>query len=249
MSRSMDTTHQDHPAMRTLLPLLGLIWSLGHLAAEEPVVLKANLRFPAAGAERVFALTIDDGPFPTGAPVLMEAMAKVGWKATFCVMGQFVDAHPDIAKRMVAEGHEVASHSYSHPYFDKLTPEQIDDQLTRTHAAILKATGVAPIYFRAPGCNLSPEQTTRINQTYGYRILGVSFDSRDWAKPPAGEVTKRMLEGGIANGDIVLVHEVFPQSMKELPDIIAALAAKGYRSVTISRLIALKAGAPAPAAK
>jgi len=225
------------------LQLAALVCLAALAATAEDINIKAQLRFPASGQEKVFALTIDDGPRPDGAPVLMAAMAKVGWKATFCVIGRFVDEQPAIAKRMIAEGHEVANHTYSHSYFNKMTIEQIDEDVAKGHAAILKATGVAPIFLRAPGINITAEQMDHLHEKFGYRFLATSFDSRDWAKEPAGVVTKRLLDGKLQNGDIVLAHEVFPQSLKELPDIIATLAAQGWRSVTVSQLIKLKAKA------
>lgn len=182
----------------------------------------------------VFALTFDDGPLPESTPVLLDALAQTGMRATFCVEGRYVAKHPELLRRIVAGGHEVANHSYTHPDFMSLTLAQAQSEITRTDDAIRAVLGHTTPYFRPPFGALSKEQGTWATQN-GYQVLMWSADSRDWMKPAPGEVTKRILTEA-QSGATVLAHESFPQSVREMPALLEQLKARGLRSVTVSEL-------------
>lgn len=213
-------------ALLTLVACAGEAWLVGG----PPLLPEAT-----AGAPRTIALTFDDGPVPGASERLLDALRAHGWKATFCVLGSQVAQHPGLAKRMLDEGHELANHSWSHRKPTDLDEQALLDEVNRATAAIEGATGQRPVLYRPPYLALRPEQGALINRTCGLLVLTETWNSLDWQRPPPGAVRERMLSG-IPNGSIVLAHESFPQSVAEMPGIIAELAARGYRSVTVSQL-------------
>jgi len=97
---------------------------------------------------RVVAITFDDGPSPYTAQVL-DILARYQVKATFFVIGQNVERHPELASRIVAEGHEIGNHTYSHPLAGAIeTPQRFEGELDRTATVIRAAAGVSPTLFR-----------------------------------------------------------------------------------------------------
>ena len=108
---------------------------------------------PVEGKE--IAFVIEDGPLPQTTPLLLDALKKLGMKATFAVTGKNVEAYPDIARRIVADGHELANHTFSHPDLSGLKPEDLVREMRADEQAILRVTGVRPRYFRATDGELS----------------------------------------------------------------------------------------------
>src|SRR6266446_10651372 len=96
------------------------------------------------------AMTFDDGPSATLTPKLLDLLAARHIKATFFVIGENVAEHPEIVARAVREGHEIGNHSWSHPYFARMSDDAIRSQLKRTDEAIVNATGVRPKLLRPP---------------------------------------------------------------------------------------------------
>src|SRR6185436_1535956 len=96
------------------------------------------------------AMTFDDGPSATLTPKLLDLLAAHHIKATFFVLGEMVAEHPEILARAAREGHEIASHSWSHPNFAKMSQESVRSQLQRTDDEIKNTTGKRPTLFRPP---------------------------------------------------------------------------------------------------
>jgi peptidoglycan/xylan/chitin deacetylase (PgdA/CDA1 family) len=220
-----------------LAHLIGVLLLAASAYAGEPWLVGGPPLLPeaASGAPRTISLTFDDGPVPGASEVLLDALRAHGWHATFCVLGSQVAKHPELARRMIDEGHELANHSWSHRKPTDLDDATLLDEVDKATAAIVAATGVKPGLYRPPYLALLPAQGSLINRTCGLLVLTETWNSLDWQRPPPGAVRERMLSG-IPNGSIVLAHESFPQSVAEMPGIIAELAARGYRSVTVSAL-------------
>src|SRR6186713_1076398 len=104
------------------------------------------------------ALTFDDGPNATLTPKLLDLLAARHLKATFFVVGQNAADHPEILKRAVREGHEIANHSWSHPNLGKMSDEAVRRELRRTDETINAAIGVRPTLFRPPYGSITPRQ-------------------------------------------------------------------------------------------
>jgi peptidoglycan/xylan/chitin deacetylase (PgdA/CDA1 family) len=200
-------------------------------------------------------MTFDDGPHPQHTPRLLDMLKQRGIKATFFVVGQNAAQYPEILKRIAAEGHELANHSYTHPILNPLGEGGIREQLDKTHQAVLGATGVTMKLLRPPYGALTENMRRWTHQTFGYRTILWDVDPLDWKVRDAGRVQSEIL-GHARAGSIVLAHDIHKSTVDAMPETLDGLAAKGFKFVTVSELIAMDkpgaakpAPAPAPAAK
>ena len=189
-----------------------------------------------AGSE--IAMTFDDGPHPKLTPMLLDMMKERGIKGTFFLVGKNVAEYPEIAQRIVAEGHEVANHSWAHPQLTKLAPDALKKEIADTNAAIYQATGIQTTLMRPPYGAINAAITKRINEEFGLTIAMWSVDSIDWRIRNAEHVTKLITEKA-APGAIILAHDIHPSTVQAMPAVFDTLSAKGYKFVTMSELIAL----------
>jgi peptidoglycan/xylan/chitin deacetylase (PgdA/CDA1 family) len=160
------------------------------------------------------ALTFDDGPDPVQTPKMLDLLAEHHVKATFCLVGRNVVAHPELVRRIVAEGHTLCNHTWRHSLtLGKQQPAVIRADLQRTNAAIRAAVpGAAIKYLRAPGGNFTPAFVT-VAAGLGMRSIYWQVDPRDWDHP-AGESAAAhrakvvtMIKRNVHEGAIVLSHD------------------------------------------
>jgi len=214
-----------------------------HMGASSGVTLN---RIPVNGP--YIAITFDDGPHGTLTPRLLDMLRERNIKATFYVCGNNAELYPDLLRRMIAEGHEIGNHSYNHPNLGKMSQEQVRSQLSRTHEAIVRATGIAPRTMRPPYGSFTQAQREWAMKEYGYPTVLWSVDPFDWKKPGAGAITSRIL-AGTGNGGIILAHDIHSQTIDAMPATLDGLLSKGYRFVTVSQLRAMRIdSAPQPSA-
>lgn len=215
----------------SILLFLIPLWSWGQ---EETLVIGGDLPLPLPVAGRKIALIFDDGPISGNTATILDALKKFGMKATFSVVGKNVRSNPELARRIVAEGHELANQTWSHPEFSALSQEQILAELHQADEVIFRTTGVHARYFRPPDGKLS-EENTELIKAEGYEVLQPTFDSGDWRSPPPGAVRKAILDG-VTPGAIILAHDSFPRSVAEMPGILEELSKRGFRSFTVTEL-------------
>lgn len=190
------------------------------------------------------AMTFDDGPHGANTPRLLEMLKQRGIKATFFCVGQCVAEYPEIAKRIVEEGHEIASHSWSHPQLSSMSEASVRDQLERTHQAIKQATGIAPKVFRPPYGAFTLRQRNWANAVYGYKTILWDVDPLDWKIRNASHVQSEILRQTVP-GSIILSHDIHKSTIDAMPATLDALLAKGYKFVTVSELLAMDKPVPA----
>jgi peptidoglycan/xylan/chitin deacetylase (PgdA/CDA1 family) len=189
------------------------------------------------------ALTFDDGPHGTNTPRLLDMLKQRNVKATFFCVGQCVAEYPDIAKRIVDEGHEIASHSWSHPNLIPMSEANVRDQLERTHQVIKQATGVEVKDFRPPYGNFTQRQRNWAHATYGYKIIMWDVDPLDWKVRSASHVENEIVRR-TQQGSIILTHDIHKSTVDAMPSTIDALLAKGFKFVTVAELTAMDKPAP-----
>ena len=102
------------------------------------------------GYQPYIAMTFDDGPHATNTPRLLDILRRRNIKATFYVIGENVDRYPHLTRRIVAEGHEIGNHTYTHRNLKSLNDRQVLTEMTRTRSSIIRATGIAPRTMRPP---------------------------------------------------------------------------------------------------
>ncbi|MFG1928548.1 polysaccharide deacetylase family protein [Cryptosporangium sp. NPDC048952] len=153
------------------------------------------------------ALTFDDGPDPHWTPQVLALLRKNHIKATFCLIGVNVKAHPDLVRKIAVDGHTLCNHTMRHDLNLKTKSRSvIDADLRATSRLITRASGgVRPTYFRAPGGNWSATIVSVARQQ-GMALLGWVVDPRDWAKPPSSTIVTRV-RAGVGPGTIVLMHD------------------------------------------
>jgi peptidoglycan/xylan/chitin deacetylase (PgdA/CDA1 family) len=152
------------------------------------------------------ALTFDDGPHPEGTPAVLEVLAAAGARATFFLIGEQVERRPELAARILSEGHAVALHGYRHRLQLRLTPAAVAQDLQRGAAAIEDAAGMAPAWHRPPYGIYSPAGLRAARQA-GLSPLLWSRWGKDWRKfTTPGRIARRATRGAIG-GDVILLHD------------------------------------------
>src|SRR3989440_5011502 len=189
------------------------------------------------------ALTFDDGPNATLTPKLLDLLAARHLKATFFVVGQNAADHPEILKRAVREGHEIANHSWSHPNLGKMSDEGVRRELQKTDDAIVAAIGKRPTLMRPPYGSITARQKKWIHEEFGYRIIIWDVDPLDWKRPGPSVVTARILKETKA-GSIVLSHDIHPPTIEAMPATFDQLMRKGFKSVTVTELLGMATPIP-----
>lgn len=125
-----------------------------------------------------WALTFDDGP-SNYTSQLLDILDKYGIKATFCMMGAHVEKYPEIVKRAYESGHQIASHTYSHPHLMSLTNEQIINEVRATEEAIMNVIGIKPRYLRPP-FGEADDRVKALLKAMGYKVLLWNVDPTDY---------------------------------------------------------------------
>lgn len=209
---------------------------------EDPETPPANAYMRGDPRQRLVALTFDDGPDGVFTPRILDVLRQNHAPATFFVVGNRVTAHPDIVRRMVAEGHELGNHSFNHPMLSKLTPAQITNELNTTNDAVRRITGSPMHVVRPPYGEVQPVVTDTATGL-GYRVVLWDIDSLDWKH---GQTTHGVLANTVPNfrnGAIILHHsagghgEDLTDTIEALPTEIRTLRSQGYRIVTVSELL------------
>ncbi|WP_395750369.1 polysaccharide deacetylase family protein [Prosthecobacter sp.] len=186
----------------------------------------------------LIAITFDDGPDPVLTPRLLDLLKERHIHATFFLVGKNAAAFPEVVKRIVAEGHEVGNHSWSHPLFTQMSKESVDSQLQRTHDAIVKACGVAPLLYRPPYGAVGATQKARIEKTFGYSAILWDVDPQDWQHPRSAQKVYNAIHKQTKNGSIILCHDIHETTIAAMPATLDDLTARGFRFATVTQLIA-----------
>jgi|GEM_PF-807262 len=195
---------------------------------------------PPAGAEKVIALTFDDGPWETTTEQVLSILQQNSIKATFYMVGQAVQAHPEIAKKVAAAGHAIGNHTWRH-LMDDMDELTAAEEMGNTARLIYQTTGVRTALMRPPGGNLTGSLVP-YSQKKGYSINMWSADSSDYYAS-----TPLIIDNVLSNarsGGIVLMHDGGgdrSQTVAALPQIISSLQKQGYKFVTVPELMQLQA--------
>ena len=184
------------------------------------------------------AMTFDDGPNPETTPQLLQMLRERNIKATFFVLGNMVAKHPEVLKMIADEGHEIGSHSWSHPQLTRISQAAVDKELGNTSEAIFQVTGKKPIYLRPPYGSMKPTLRTYIEDKYGLTIVNWAVDPNDWKNRNSQAVYDAIM-AQVKPGAIVLAHDIYPTTVAAMPRVLDDLIAKGYKFGTISDLVAM----------
>jgi peptidoglycan/xylan/chitin deacetylase (PgdA/CDA1 family) len=208
-------------------------------ATDTPPPASPAISYSAVHLDGPFiAMTFDDGPNGKLTPALLDILAERHLHATFFVIGENAETHPEILQRAMREGHEIGNHSWSHPAFAKMRDESVRRELQKTDDAIRVAIGARPVLMRPPYGSITARQKQWIYSEFGYRIILWDVDPLDWKRPGPAVVTNRIVRG-TRPGSIILSHDIHPGTIKAMPETFDRLLAKGFKFVTVSELISM----------
>jgi len=196
------------------------------------------------------ALTFDDGPDPDWTPQILDILKEKGVKASFFIIGQSAAAYPNLVQRILAEGHDIGNHTFTHPNLGDLPEALVRLEINATERLFEALTGRSMRLFRAPFLG-DAEPTTadelvpiKIAQSMGYVTVGLHVDPNDWQGPSADQIIARVVAqvsdpNPDIRGHIILLHDSGgdrSQTVAALPELIDTLRAKGYQLVPVSEL-------------
>lgn len=228
------------PAITVLLWRWSIPLAVGQLVLSHVLVIYATLRPNVqwlgdvitcfATESREVWLTIDDGPSTDTAAVL-EVLARHDAKATFFVKGSLVEENRDAVKAMLAAGHSVANHSFSHPSgtFWCLPPSRIAREIASADAVLSTIEGTSRRWFRAPVGMKNPAVHPELRKR-GMRLIGWTVRGFDALSSDPSEIIGRIVPR-LRPGAIIVLHQGRPHSAATIEKVIAAIRAEGYEIV------------------
>ncbi|MBV6697038.1 bifunctional polysaccharide deacetylase/glycosyltransferase family 2 protein [Kitasatospora aureofaciens] len=194
------------------------------------------------------ALTFDDGPDPRWTPKILDVLHRAGVHATFFVVGTQAAAHPELVQRMIAEGHQLGVHTFTHTDLGaapawRRTLELREAQLTLAGAAGVTSSLLRPPYSSTADA-LDDPGWSAVQQAgrEGYLTVLTTQDSEDWRRPGVGEIVKNATGGPGNQGQILLMHDAGgdrSQSVAALDGVLSTLKARGFRFTTVSDAVGL----------
>lgn len=224
-----------------LLPLEE--WEVPALPADAPVPLEEpapsapEQALPAepdhSGQRPTVALTFDDGPRRSTTTALLDGLEERGVKATFFVIGEQLPGCEDILRRMDEAGHQIGIHTYDHVALTGLNAADFADQVDRTRAVLKEALGHNDFLLRPPYGMVD----AGVKKRAGCPIILWSVDPTDWDDKDAERIVDHVT-GKARDGDIILLHDIYPTSVEAALRIVDALHQKGFLFVTVDELAA-----------
>lgn len=177
------------------------------------------------------AITFDDGPTPGVTERVLAELKKRDLRASFFMIGRNVKNNPDLAKRVLDEGHEICNHSYTHPKLDSLSDDRVREEILMCQDAIYKATGYTPVWLRPPYGAF--RNKSHIAKDLGLGIAMWSVDPRDWAQPGAQRITDSIVTQA-RPGSIILCHDLHNQTAEAVPNILDRLLDRDFEFINMS---------------
>ena len=203
-------------------------------------IKKAKVYYHYQTIAPYLSITFDDGPNKYQTPKVLKILKKYNIKATFFVIGENVEYQKDILRQVHKEGHEIGNHFYTHDNINKLTKDQIRENIALNNELIYKTIGVKPKLVRPPygivNDNLK-EVCGELNMSI--IIWTDDKDSKDWALTKDSEIINNLTKK-VKNGDIFLFHDSnkkFTNTLSAIDVIIPTLQKKGYKFVSVSTLL------------
>jgi peptidoglycan/xylan/chitin deacetylase (PgdA/CDA1 family) len=194
--------------------------------------------------EKIVAITFDDGPHPVFTPLILDILAKYQAKASFFVTGKKASIYPEIIRREVNEGHEVANHTYNHIINPNISAAKLEAELVQTDNVIQTIIGYKPTLYR-PVAGYYNDVIVDTALKNGKLVVLWSWhqDPKDWDHTPASKITRHVTEA-VRPGDVIVLHDWHYnelaktcQTVIALEKILEFLYKNGYQCVTVSEML------------
>ena len=185
--------------------------------------------------DKCVSLTFDAAWGNEDTQQLIDIMCKYNVKATFFVVGSWVDKYPESVKALSEAGHEVMTHSDDHAHFSKLSTSEIYENVNTSCDKIEAVTGTRPKLFRCPYGEYD-DHVIQALADLGMKTIQWDVDSLDWKEIPADQILQRV-RSGVQPGSIILFHNAAKHTPEALPSVIEYLLQNGYSIVPVSELL------------
>ena len=190
------------------------------------------------------ALTFDDGPRSSTTGPLLDGLALREVPATFFLVGNRIPGNEDLVRRMAAEGHQIGIHTYDHVELKGLSRQDFDLQVGKTRALITQVVGEGNYWLRPPYGLMDKSA----EGWCGGPVILWSVDPEDWKDGDVARIVSAVVEH-TRDGDIILMHDLFPASETAALQVVDALLAKGFCFVTVEQLMDQRGVVPQPGAR
>ncbi|HPT83994.1 MAG TPA: polysaccharide deacetylase family protein [Limnochordia bacterium] len=229
-------------AVLGVVTLFAVLWFyVYHGFGYQPNIYRVGNR-----ASNKVAITFDDGPSREFTPAILDILREYDVPATFFMVGSHVEKYPDIARRIVEEGHAVGNHTQNHRNLPTLSTIELQKELMDATAVIAEVTGEYPLYVRPPR-GMYDARFRRMAKLLGQEIVLWSISTRDWRFGVTASYIERLVERQVRGGDIILFHDSGALLRNEggdrratvmaLPRVIEIIRAKGLEIVPLAELL------------
>ena len=212
--------------MLALSLLLGAI-----IRGQPPAVLSADGPAQIETDRPLIALTFDDGPRRSTTETLLDGLAERGVKATFFLVGEMIPGCEDLIRRMAEEGHQIGAHSYDHVYLTGLNAADFARQVDRTETLLSELLGGGNFALRPPYGMIDNGVEKRCDSP----LILWSIDPEDWDDKNVERIVNHIVSQA-QDGDIILLHDIYPSSVEAALRTVDALHQKGFLFVTVEEL-------------
>lgn len=171
-------------------------------------------------------LTFDDGPHPVNTPRLLDVLKENQVLATFFIVGRMAEKYPEIVRRTIDEGHQVANHTFFHSPLDLLSGNEMLASMRRCDLVLNHIGNTSPGWCRPPRGKISAWKLWKLWRD-GHTVALWNVDPRDYACTSTTQLAERLRAEALRSGDVVLLHDRLPIAAEVLPKLIADVRAKG----------------------
>jgi len=196
-----------------------------------------NVHFIGSGpsAGNRIAITFDDGPTPGVTEVVLDELKKRNLHSTFFMIGKRVVDAPELALRVLAEGHEVCNHTFNHLKLNTLPDQQVEWEIQKTQDTLCEVLNQCPTWLRPPYGAFRKNQIG-IPQSKQLGVVFWSVDPRDWSQPGEGQIVETILTH-TKPGSIILCHDLHKQTANCVGQILDGLLERKFEFVSISAFL------------
>lgn len=238
--RSRMLTRPPHMKQTALCLALMLLCGLyiGPLQADATAVVAAKRVLPVYSVERedkVISVTFDASWGGDKTMAILDLLDEYDAKATFFLVGIWVDKYPELVKEIHDRGHEIGNHSDSHPHMTQISESKMRQELSGMSDKLEALTGQRPTLFRPPYGDYNNKVVT-VSRDAGYECVQWSIDSLDWKNRGVDDLVKRATTN-VQPGDIILFHNDSEYIVQALPAILQTYQAQGFQMIPAGEIL------------
>ena len=233
-SRARQTSLAALAALLAFLSAL-YIWPLNEEASAVVAVKKILPIYSVERDDKVISVTFDASWGGDKTLAILDLLDKYNAKATFFLVGIWVDKYPELVKEIAARGHEIGNHSDSHPYMTKISESKMRQELKGMSDKVEALIGTRPTLFRPPYGDYN-NAVVSVSRDEGYEVVQWSVDSLDWKNRGVEDLVKRATNN-VQQGDIILFHNDSEYIVQALPAILEYYQSQGFKMIPAGEIL------------